>query len=292
MRRGCKDIPETKIECIPFDEKYIGQYKALYNAAFRPMREALDIKPYDWYKDDRAILAKAHEINLLTDGDVLIGSVSCIGNEIDDLFVNETYRRKGYGRKLLVWAMNRIASEGASDMVMHVAQWNEGAVKLYLDEGFEITKTDDIGLELVSYEPSLKSRVFEFTDECFTELGKKFEPAGRHGFYNDIENSFDVFYCVVDNGNVVGTVALKKIDETTVELKSLYLEKDYRGKGLGGRLMSEAILAAKAHGYKSVVLDSMKKYKAARSLYERFGFKDTERFNANEMADVFMKLDL
>jgi ribosomal protein S18 acetylase RimI-like enzyme len=97
---------------------------------------------------------------------------------------------------------------------------------------------------------------------------------------------------VVDHGNVVGTVALKKIDETTAELKSLYLDKNYRGKGLGGRLMTEAVGAARARGYKSVVLDSMKKYKDARNLYEQFGFKDTERYNGNEMADVFMKLDL
>ncbi len=292
MRYGCKDIPENEIECIPFDERYLGQYKALYNASFRPMRKALDIRPYDWYADDRAILSKADEINLLTEGDELIGSVSCIGSEIDDLFVNESCRHKGYGRKILIWAMNKIASKGFDEAVIHVAEWNEGAVRLYLAEGFEITKKEQIGIEMVSYETSLKQNVFEFTDKCFDELGKKFEPAGRHSFYNDIENSFEVFYCVVDHGNVVGTVALKKIDDTTAELKSLYLDKSYRGKGLGGRLMTEAVGAARARGYKSVVLDSMKKYKAAHDLYEKFGFKDTEKYNSNEMADVFMKLEL
>ena len=35
---------------------------------------------------------------------------------------------------------------------------------------------------------------------------------------------------MVDHGNVVGTVALKKIDDTTAELKSLYLDKSYRAK--------------------------------------------------------------
>ena len=292
MRRSCKDIPETQVECIHFDEKYLGHYKALYNAAFRPMREALDIKPYDWYSDDRAILSKAHEINLLTDGDELIGSVSLIGNEIDDLFVSDSFRRKGYGRKILIWAMDQLASRGVEEFVMHVAEWNAGAVKLYLDEGFEIAKKDQIGIEMVSYDSSYKQRVFEFTDKCFAELGKKFEPDGRHGFYNDIEKEFVVFYCVVDNGNVVGSVALKKVDEDVVELKALYLDKNYRGKGLGGRLMTEAVKAARSLGYKSIVLDSMKQYEDARKLYEKFGFKDTERYNENAMADVFMKLDL
>ena len=292
MRRSCKDIPENKIECIPFDEKFLGQYKVLYNAAFRPMRETLDIKPYDWYGNDRAILSKAHEINLLTDGDELIGSVSLIGNEIDDLFVSDPRRREGYGRKILIWAMNQLASQGAEEFVIHVAEWNAGAVKLYLDEGFEIAKKDQIGIEMVSFDSSYKQRVFEFMDKCFAELGKKFEPDGRHGFYNDIENEFVVFYCVVDHEYVVGTVALKKIDDDTVELKALYLDKDYRGKGLGARLMTEAVEAARSLGYKSIVLDSMKQYKNAHKLYEAFGFKDTERYNDNAMADVFMKLDL
>ena len=70
MRRSSKDIPETQIECIPFDEKFLLQYKELYNAAFRPMREALGIEPYDWYGDDNAILSRASEIYILTEGDL------------------------------------------------------------------------------------------------------------------------------------------------------------------------------------------------------------------------------
>ena len=264
----------------------------LYNFAFRPMREALDIKPYDWYDDDRAILSKAYEIYLLTDGDELIGSVSLKENEIDDLFVSDSFRREGYGRKILIWAMNQLALQGADEFILHVAEWNSGAVKLYLDEGFEITKKEQIGIEMVSYDSSYKQRVFDFTDKCFTELGKKFDPDGRNGFYNDIEKEFVVFYCVTDHGNVVGTVALKKFDEDTVELKALYLDKDYRGKGLGARLMTEAVETARSLGYGSIVLDSMKQYESARKLYEQFGFKDTERYNDNAMADVFMKLDL
>ena len=292
MRRSCKDIPETQIECIPFDEKFLLQYKELYNAAFRPMREALGIEPYDWYGDDNAILSRASEIYLLTEGDELTGAVSIKGNEIDDLFVSDLKKRRGYGRKILLWAMNSIASKGADEITLNVAEWNEGAVRLYLSEGFEITKTEQIGIEMVSYDPSLKQAVFDFTGKCFEELGKRFEPEGRHSFYNDIENEFDVFYCIVDNGRVLGTVALKKLDENVAELKALYLDKDCRGKGLGGRLMTEAVRAAGARGYKSIVLDSMKQYEDARRLYEEFGFKDTERYNDNPYADVFMRLDL
>ena len=133
---------------------------------------------------------------------------------------------------------------------------------------------------LVPYNDSYKQKVFDFTDKCFDELGKKFDPSGRHYFYNDIENYFVVFYC------------LKIIDEFTVELKAMYLDQEYRGQGLGRKLMGIVISEAKRLGYKSIVLDSMSQYKSALKLYEKTGFKNTERYNDNMYADVFMRLDL
>lgn len=147
-------------------------------------------------------------------------------------------------------------------------------------------------MELVQYKEEYKQRVFDFTYRCFEELGKKFEPEGRHYFYNDIEKSFVSFYCLLDDEKLIGTVALKKIDDYTVELKALYLDKSYRGQHLGSRLIKVAIDEAKTRGFKSMVLDSMSKYKEALHLYEKLGFRNTERFNDNVYADVFMKLDL
>ena len=147
-------------------------------------------------------------------------------------------------------------------------------------------------IDLVVYDASYKQRVFDFTDRCFEELGKEFEPEGRHYFYNDIENAFEAFYCLVDEEKVIGTVALKKIDAYTVELKALYLDKAYRGQHLGTRLIKAAIDEANARGFKFMVLDSMSKYKEALRLYEKCGFRNTERFNDNVYADVFMKLEL
>lgn len=147
-------------------------------------------------------------------------------------------------------------------------------------------------MELVQYKEEYKQRVFDFTDRCFEELGKKFEPEGRHYFYNDIEKSFVSFYCLLDDEKLIGTVALKKIDDYTVELKALYLDKSYRGQHLGSRLIKVAIDEAKTRRFKSMVLDSMSKYKEALHLYEKLGFRNTERFNDNVYADVFMKLEL
>ena len=147
-------------------------------------------------------------------------------------------------------------------------------------------------IQIEPYTNVLRKNVFDFTERCFSELGKRFEPEGRHVFYNDIENEFLVFYCLISDGTVAGTVALKKIDDMTAELKSLYLDKDLRGQGWGSKLMQYAINFANDSGYKTIVLDSMSQYKEALKLYERFGFKSCERYNDNQYADVFMRLDL
>lgn len=148
-------------------------------------------------------------------------------------------------------------------------------------------------IKVVSYSEKFKQSLFSFTDACFSELGKKFEPEGRHTYYNDIENTFKEFLCMtIDNDQVIGTVALKKLDDNTAELKALYLDRGYRERGLGKLLIDAIIGEARTSGFKTIVLDSMKQYEEARKLYEKCGFTDCDRYNDNAYADVFMKLEL
>ena len=149
-----------------------------------------------------------------------------------------------------------------------------------------------MSLEILKYDDSLKESLFRFTDSCFTEIGKSFEPQGRHSFYNDIPVSFDLFLCLAEDGNVMGSAGIKEIDNDTCELKALYLADELRGMGWGYKLLDSVVEFARGAGYKRVVLDSMSKYKDARRLYVRYGFKETCRYNDNQYADVFMEYKL
>ena len=64
------------------------------------------------------------------------------GGEIDDLLVNRRFQGRGYGRKILLWALERRKHARA---VLHVAQWNQRALRLYESMGFEVTETIVIG---------------------------------------------------------------------------------------------------------------------------------------------------
>ncbi|MBO4846252.1 MAG: GNAT family N-acetyltransferase [Lachnospiraceae bacterium] len=143
--------------------------------------------------------------------------------------------------------------------------------------------------KVVEYDDKMKEDVFAFTDSCFKKIGKAFETEGRHSFYENIKGGFDMFWCLTSYKEVSGTVAIKHIDDETAELKALYLSDELRGKGYGFRLLDTAVNFSKDRGYKRVVLDSMSEYDDALRLYERYGFKYTDRYNDNIHADVFME---
>ena len=149
-----------------------------------------------------------------------------------------------------------------------------------------------MSLAICTYSDSLKESLFGFYAECFPKIGKTFEPDGRHEFYNHIPTYFESFWCLTDDGAVLGSVAIHRFSDDTAELKALYLSEKLRGQGWGYKLMDTAIGYARKEGYRRVVLDSMKSYTAARRLYDKFGFKEIAAYNDNAFAEVFMELIL
>lgn len=132
---------KTGISLVPYDPKYQDQYKRIYNVCYHEMREALDIKPYDFIQDDSFFREGMENVYLLINSDELIGSVALKGSEIDDLIVAPEHQNKGFGKQILLWALENIRSE---KIILHVAQWNQKAISLYEKNGFEITETFEI----------------------------------------------------------------------------------------------------------------------------------------------------
>ena len=99
-------------------------------------------------------------------------------------------------------------------------------------------------------------------------------------------------WCLFDGEAIAGTVALKRMNDTEIELKSLYLLEKYHGRGLGRQLLETALKYAAEKEYKTILLDTKSSSEKAIRLYRKAGFVMTERYNNNENADVFMKLSI
>lgn len=109
-------------------------------------------------------------------------------------------------------------------------------------------------------------------------------------YYN---NSYNFWYAVNDEGEVVGSIGLKKINSQCGEIKKLFVIREYRGKGVAQKLMHTLLKAASKHQFTFLVLGTVDKLHAAHKFYTKFGFaqisqKDLPReFMKNPLDSVF-----
>ena len=75
------------------------------------------------------------------------------------------------------------------------------------------------------------------------------------------------------DGAVVGSVAVRRVDDRTAELSLLHVESRARGIGIGRRLIAEAIEFASRAGYRTLELETLDVMKTARLLFHAAGFR-------------------
>ena len=135
---------QNDIICVPFQKKYWNEYMSIYNECFYKMRKALEVEPINFYYEYSQIKDKIKDIFLYLQNGGIIGAVSCYENELDDLIVEKSFQGQGIGQKLLFWGINHIKEQGYEEIILHVAEWNQNAVKLYLKNGFSIVKRERV----------------------------------------------------------------------------------------------------------------------------------------------------
>ena len=95
-------------------------------------------------------------------------------------------------------------------------------------------------------------------------------------------------------GQLVGCVALHKLEPGICEMKRLYLRRQFRGKGLGRALAERIIAEARQIGYRCMRLDTVEPVmKDAVAMYRKLGFTEIGAYRANPMTGtLYMELEL
>ena len=112
----------------------------------------------------------------------------------------------------------------------------------------------------------------------------------------DFEHSYmengGTFLVTTDRGRIIGTGALRRLEDTVGEIKRLWLLPEYQGRGLGYRMMTRLLEAAREQGYTKLRLETSSSYqRRAYQFYQRLGFYDIPRFG-DDPDDVAMEMVL
>ena len=99
-----------------------------------------------------------------------------------------------------------------------------------------------------------------FDKELATLPGVYAPPAGR-------------LLLATQDGQPAGCVCLKGHDDTTSELKRLYVRPTFRGQNIGQQLVKMLVEEARQSGYQRIVLDSHSSMKKAHAIYQEVGFR-------------------
>ena len=88
-----------------------------------------------------------------------------------------------------------------------------------------------------------------------------------------------IFYSLWIDNNLAGVGALKALNTTHGEIKSMRTSSNYLRQGIAAKLLTHIIEQATLRGYKKLSLETgAKAFLPAQKLYTQFGFKECEPF--------------
>ena len=141
----------------------------------------------------------------------------------------------------------------------------------------------------VRLEPPYSADARWCLSEYFGELARRFEtgfdPAEGHPVRDeDMTPPAGFFFVARLDGRPVGCGALRRIDETTGEIKRMWTAPAARRLGVARRIIAAIEAAARRSGFETLRLDTHRALKEVQALYRKLGFEEVASFNANPYA--------
>ena len=119
----------------------------------------------------------------------------------------------------------------------------------------------------------VKCLFMEYEVSLCVDLSFQDFEAELNGLPGDYQLPKGVILIAKIGSEIVGCACLRKRSELASELKRFYVRPCFRGKRLGKALLESVTDYAEKLGYESIYLDTLPQMKAARALYEQYGFE-------------------
>ncbi len=92
-------------------------------------------------------------------------------------------------------------------------------------------------------------------------------------FIEKYDAAKDHLWIIEKGSEIVGSIAIVKLNDTVAQLRWLIVEPHERNKGIGTKLTLEALSFSKLKGYQKIILGTFSDLKIARKIYSKNGFK-------------------
>jgi DNA-binding MarR family transcriptional regulator/N-acetylglutamate synthase-like GNAT family acetyltransferase len=137
----------------------------------------------------------------------------------------------------------------------------------------------------VGYVASLHAKLYGKT----YKFGRMFEYYVMKGLTEFMINTDGGELWVAEvNGEIVGSIAITKSNDTLAQLRWFVLDENYQGLGIGKKLMETAINFCKKQSYQHVFLWTVSILVTARYLYQKYNFKLTEEKTNEEWTGTIL----
>ena len=113
-------------------------------------------------------------------------------------------------------------------------------------------------------------------------LASRYKPEHRFGPHLKAEQvapGIGTFVVARAEGKAVGCGALRRRDQTTVEVKRMYVEPEKRGRGVARQILDHLENSARTMGAERLVLETGIHQEEAIGLYRAAGFKAIDCFD-------------
>ncbi len=102
----------------------------------------------------------------------------------------------------------------------------------------------------------------------------------------------DTFLVAEEDNRVIGTCGVKADAPRTAILRRLFVDPEYRGKGVGRSLLNEALAFCKKKGFREVIIRTSTGMRQAIQLCNSMGFQQDGKWSLGEVTLVRFRLKL
>ena len=132
-------------------------------------------------------------------------------------------------------------------------------------------------------------------DRYFAELDRRFDTGFDPGAGDDpalYRPPHGTFVVARSDGDPVACGGVQPLGEGTAEIKRMWVHDEWRGAGLGARMLRRLEDDARGAGYAVVRLDTNSALTEAIAMYERAGYRAIGRYNDNPYARAWFEKGL